>query len=579
MDSTQEDKKRIAVIDDTPENIKVIGTILREAGYLVSVAQSGEQALKMFETSLPDLVLLDIMMPNMDGYETCSCLKKNPLMSEIPVIFMSALTETVDKIKGFDVGAVDYVTKPIETEELLARISTHIKIKSLQEELEVMNRNLEKKVQLRTADLEKTNQKLVQEIIQRKQLEEKLRKFEFMSNTSKDFMSMIGHDMCYIAVNNAFEEAFRKEGECLVGMPVDKLWVNEDYEKNIKPALEKCFLGKTVRYEKSYFFGKLGERYMDIIYYPYFDDNGIVTNVVTVSHDITPLKDSEKKIRIAHEAGMADIASDTLHNVGNGLNSVKVSAQIIKELNSERTKNNEDLNKAIEMLKGNLDNIENFITYDDKGKKLLQYLIVVNEALINKSDTIDDLIQRLLNNIQIVERVITAQQKYANLASLAEPHSLIDIIDDVIKLKSSQMECNHIKISKSYQSVPKITLQKSKLVYILLNLINNASDAMLDTSLDQRNLQFILSQNEQFVFLKISDNGLGIPEENLNKIFTHGFTTKKDGHGFGLHSSANYVAEMGGKIWAESHGEGKGATIVLQFKTMSANDSYKLLQG
>ena len=149
--SETESGRRILVVDDTLQNIQVLGTILRDKGYQVLVAQDGLQALKAVETSLPDLILLDVMMPGLDGFETCKRLKAAERTRSIPVIFLTAMTEGEDVVKGFTLGAVDYVTKPFSAVELLARVNTHLTLYNLQ-------RNLEQLVAERTAELRITNQ-------------------------------------------------------------------------------------------------------------------------------------------------------------------------------------------------------------------------------------------------------------------------------------------------------------------------------------------------------------------------------------------------------------------------------------
>jgi signal transduction histidine kinase len=135
MNSKLLHKSHLLIVDDNPTNIDVLFQYLDDAGFAISVAENGESALEQCEYYLPDLILLDVMMPGMDGFETCRRLKGNPETAEIPVVFMTALTDVVDKVKGFSVGAVDYVTKPFQHEEVLARIKTHLALRSLQQEL------------------------------------------------------------------------------------------------------------------------------------------------------------------------------------------------------------------------------------------------------------------------------------------------------------------------------------------------------------------------------------------------------------------------------------------------------------
>ena len=187
----------ILIVDDNPNNLAVLFDFLTESGFKVLVARTGESAIKKAEYSLPDLILLDVLMPGIDGFETCRLLKAGDLTKEIPVIFMTALNETEDKVKGFSLGAVDYVTKPIQNAEVLARAKAHLSIRKLTQKLqdqnaqmqqEIVDRQqaqinleqlaaeLEKRVESRTVELSQTNQQLKEEVNQRQQIQENLQK-------------------------------------------------------------------------------------------------------------------------------------------------------------------------------------------------------------------------------------------------------------------------------------------------------------------------------------------------------------------------------------------------------------------
>ncbi len=135
-----QEKPLILIVDDMPKNIQVLGTILREKEYNIAVATNGIDATKIAEKTIPDLILLDIMMPQMDGYEACKILKSKKETKNIPVIFLTAKNEIEDKIKGFDLGAVDYVTKPFNIPELLARVNTHLELKFNRESIVELNK-------------------------------------------------------------------------------------------------------------------------------------------------------------------------------------------------------------------------------------------------------------------------------------------------------------------------------------------------------------------------------------------------------------------------------------------------------
>lgn len=126
---------RILIVDDTMPNIQMLGTVLRQEDYQINIAQNGPQALRMAERVLPDLILLDIMMPEMDGFEVCMQLKENPVTQDIPVIFLTARVDTCDVVRGFAIGAADYVTKPVEASILLARVRTHLSLYHKTQEL------------------------------------------------------------------------------------------------------------------------------------------------------------------------------------------------------------------------------------------------------------------------------------------------------------------------------------------------------------------------------------------------------------------------------------------------------------
>ncbi|MCB0034165.1 MAG: response regulator, partial [Anaerolineales bacterium] len=157
----------ILVVDDARENLQLLTQLLQEQGYRVRPAPNGAHALATVLKEPPDLILLDVVMPEMNGYEVCRHLKENKESQNIPIIFLSALHDTEDKITAFTAGGVDYITKPFQADEVLARVHTHLSLRFLQQELESINETLEEKVADRTAKLAQTNHELQAEIAQR----------------------------------------------------------------------------------------------------------------------------------------------------------------------------------------------------------------------------------------------------------------------------------------------------------------------------------------------------------------------------------------------------------------------------
>jgi diguanylate cyclase (GGDEF)-like protein len=176
FDATQED---ILIVDDIPENLRLLSTMLVKQGYNVRKALSGHMALKAVQAVIPDLILLDIMMPTMTGYEVCEKLKSDPKTASIPVIFLSALSESLDKVKAFGVGGADYITKPFQLEEVLLRVQNQLALRAAKIKNKQLNSELERRVQERTRELEVANEDLTREIGERRLLEDKLLKMAF----------------------------------------------------------------------------------------------------------------------------------------------------------------------------------------------------------------------------------------------------------------------------------------------------------------------------------------------------------------------------------------------------------------
>ncbi|MCM1982080.1 two-component system response regulator [Lyngbya confervoides] len=165
----------ILIVDDQPANIKVLFELLQQEGFRISVAKSGESALMKAQETSPDLILLDIMMPGMNGYETCAKLKDHPLTQGTPVIFLSALDQAINKVTAFSIGGADYITKPFQAEEVLARVRHQLALRWAQAEIVSLNATLEARIQERTAQLLELNQTLAAEIVERKRVEDALR--------------------------------------------------------------------------------------------------------------------------------------------------------------------------------------------------------------------------------------------------------------------------------------------------------------------------------------------------------------------------------------------------------------------
>src|SRR6185369_4616017 len=195
----------ILVIDDDPNNMAIVTDYLSEGNYTILVAEDGESGVSRAEYARPDLILLDVMMPGIDGFETCRKLKDMPGTKEIPVIFMTALTETDHKVKGFEAGAVDYITKPFQREEVLARVGVHLRIRELTSSLLEAKDSLEKRVEERTAELAQTIDALHDEMLQRKRADEERVRLAAAIEQSAEAIFMSDANWLFTYVNPAFE--------------------------------------------------------------------------------------------------------------------------------------------------------------------------------------------------------------------------------------------------------------------------------------------------------------------------------------------------------------------------------------
>lgn len=265
----------------------------------------------------------------------------------------------------------------------------------------------------------------------------------------------------------------------------------------------------------------------------------------------------------AHKAGMADLATGVLHNIGNILNSVNISTTVLNE--TLKDSKIPKLLKANNLLNQHQDNLREFLLKDPRGMKLLQYYLKLNDPMDDEYKKLQAHCNRLTDKVRLMLEVIDAQQDFAKVGRISEEVQLEQIIEDTLTLQAGSIERHDLDIEKEFADTDEVNVQKSKLIHILINLFSNAKDAMAKNDISQKKITIRTHQDEESVYLFISDSGTGIDDKNINKIFNHGFTTKENGHGYGLHTCANYMTEMGGSIKATSKGSGHGATFILTF--------------
>jgi sensor domain CHASE-containing protein len=278
-------------------------------------------------------------------------------------------------------------------------------------------------------------------------------------------------------------------------------------------------------------------------------------------------------VKAARAAGMSEIATGVLHNVGNVLNSVNVSATLVND--KIESSGLADLKLALKTVEESAGDLRTFLAKDPRGEHLHTLLVSLAEQLESEHDVIAREAKTVTDGIEHIKELIQSQQSYAGRAGVLEIVPIQDQIEKALTISAQSASGPEIEIVREFEPVPPCAVDRHRLIEILVNLIQNArqamqpslsidADAVAKTELPPPRLTLrLLTGDKGFVRIEVADTGVGIPQENLSSIFTHGFTTKKSGHGFGLHASANAATEMGGGLSARSDGPGKGATFVL----------------
>lgn len=273
------------------------------------------------------------------------------------------------------------------------------------------------------------------------------------------------------------------------------------------------------------------------------------------------LAESRKKIQdTAHRAGMAEIASEVLHNVGNALTSANCSAEVLDD--KIRTSKIASLEKATKLLSENVDNAEHFFKHDPRGTKLIDYLEQLSTRLQTEHTEAEAEVAKLRKTIRHMCEVISAQQIFAKPMDFRQEISIGNLIGHALQLNNEVISKSRIDVVRHIDSMPDVFVNKSKFTQVLVNLIRNACNAMNQCNSDRRVLTIsatLIDRND--IEITVKDTGCGFDDTTRDKLFTHGFTTRQEGHGFGLHYCANIVKEAGGFISAQSDGLNCGAAF------------------
>jgi PAS domain S-box-containing protein len=308
-------------------------------------------------------------------------------------------------------------------------------------------------------------------------------------------------------------------------------------------------------------------RHIQSIGAPADSQNGAVDSIGGITLDITERIQAEEREQAlqhqlresSHQAGMAEIATGVLHNVGNILNSLGIANSTARrELKSSRL---EQLQQATALLRSNRETLAAFLTSDERGRHLPDYLPALSAQVLTNSRAVQAELETTEQLLRHLNDIVSAQQELARIGGQYESISLSELVETALRVQSSELA--HIEVTRAYEELQPIITDRHKLLQILVNLISNARDAIEAGSGDNRRILVKLAREGDLALLTVEDSGVGMSQEILSQLWRFGFTTKKNGHGFGLHNSANAAHEIGATLTAHSDGVGRGSRFVL----------------
>jgi len=370
--------------------------------------------------------------------------------------------------------------------------------------------------------------------------------------------------------NSAFCKMLGFSSEELAGKLFPEITYPDDLEGS-EAAMQRLWRGEVNFYtlEKRYIKKDGGIVWARVTVAPSRDADGTLYGAVGTLEDISERKAAEAEIdrvhkelvRASRQAGMAEVATNVLHNVGNVLNSLNVSANLIAD--KARGVKGESLARVAALLQSNAAALGTFMTEDERGKRVPEFLGQLATHLLTTQRSLLTELESLSRNIEHIKDIVATQQAYAKRCGVTERVAVASLVEDSLAMNRGAFVRHGVTLVRKFEAVPEITVDKHKVLQILVNLITNARQAMKDRP-EKRLTLGIQATTEGSVRISVRDTGCGIAPENMTRVFAHGFTTKTDGHGFGLHSSALAAMEMKGSLTVQSDGPGQGATFTLE---------------
>ncbi|MGB3201291.1 MAG: response regulator [Nodosilinea sp.] len=538
----------ILVVDDTPMNLEVLFDFLSNAGFKVLFAEDGESAIEKVEYARPDLILLDILMPGIDGFETCRRLKENQATAAIPVIFLTALTDTADKVRGLALGAVDFITKPLQSEEVLARVNTHLRIQSLTQQLQAQNARLTQEVQERKqaeTSLQQQNQRshLFAEVTTK--IRQSLQIDDILQTSVTEVQQMLQADRVLIyrlwpdGTGSGVAEAVQPRWPQVMGL----VFPEEVFPPEAKVQYRQ---GRVYRLEDVSRDSEMPPCLVDFL-----------RQLKVQAKLVVPIltQDDLWGLLIAHQCSgprqWTDFESELLQQLADQMAIALTQAHLLEQetlQSQELARSNaelqqfayiasHDLQEPLRMVTSYLQLLER--RYQDRldadAHDFIQY--AVDGALRMRS---------LINDLLAYSRIGTRGQSF-------QPISSTQAVEQA--MANLQVAIAESEANITYGDLPLIKADPTQLTQLFQNLIGNALKFRTQAQAPCR-IDIAAQQQEDMWLFSVRDNGIGIDPQYADQIFVifQRLNNRVDypGTGIGLAVCKKIVERHGGKIWVES---------------------------
>jgi len=533
----------VLYLEDDPNFPALVKALLEQEGLRtqIVVVDNAADFAAALEQSAFDIILVDYKLPTCNGIQAMQAARQK--VPEAPCLLISGVINEEAAIESLRNGATDYVPKTG-----LNRLAPAV-CRAVHE--------ARGRAQRKLAETEMARRE---------------RHFRALMENSLDVLSILNRDGTFHYNSPSLKHVLGYEPHEIAGRKLFEFVHPEDL-----PGATRAFAGQVLQNPEHRMTHECRCRrrdgswcYLEMMCQNRFDDPEIA-GLVLNSRDVTQRRLAEEQLKqaqgeLAHAArmaGMAEVATSVLHNVGNVLNSVNISASLVSD--ELRKSKITYIARAAALMREHAADIGDFMAHDPKGRQLPGFLNQLAEHLAGEQAALLKEMALIRKNLDHIKDVVSIQQSYSKISGSSEKTSVTDLVEDALRMNTGALIRHEVELVREFESnLPEITVQKHKVLQILINLIRNAKYACDESNHTEKRLTLRVANGDNCVRIAIIDNGVGIPAENLTRIFNHGFTTRKGGHGFGLHSSLAAAREMSGALLVHSDGPGQGATFTLE---------------